>query len=316
MAIIIDSTSSGTGSGSASFTHTITTSGSDRALYIGASGYVGADGSGSIDSATYDGNAMTKLDGFLYGNRYIAAFRILAPSTGANTVAIAATSMGEISSAGISYTGVDQSTPEGTLANNSGTTDTDSTNIDITTSVTAEQNWVVLSIGGTHHTDNAHNLIADSGESKRVQQISGSTYDYIAIADEAGAATVALRRGVDNALSGRNIAIIGIPIRPSVSDRKRLVKYIYNTLVSRRVGRPIILDALGRDIPLEQIEVDNWMYSYGGLFPTTNKYSSLVEDPSARYIEAIKARGAKATIETARETMIEGLMRRLGGRGL
>jgi hypothetical protein len=74
-----------------------------------------------------------------------------------------------------------------------------------------------------------------------------------------------------------------------------------------------MIDTLGREVPGEQIQFDNWMRIDGPFFPTTRKFSSNIEDPATAYLESQRISRGKVTIETAKESLFESLIRRLGG---
>ena len=108
------------------------------------------------------------------------------------------------------------------------------------------------------------------------------------------------------------MAVIAAPLRPEAGAQKRVTKYLHNTDMSRKAGSTVILDVLGRQVPIEQIEFDNWMRTDGPFFPTSRKFSSNVEDPATAYIESLRISRNRATIETAKESLLESLFRRLG----
>ncbi len=98
------------------FSHTVTSSGSDRVLIVGAASR--DDGNNdTITGVTYDGAGMTKItDRAGDANGYISLWFLANPSTGANNVVItgSGTAGGKFLVGGaVSFTGVDQSTPTG-----------------------------------------------------------------------------------------------------------------------------------------------------------------------------------------------------------
>ncbi len=100
---------------------------------------------------------------------------------------------------------------------------------------------------------------------------------------------------------------------PVIEARQRLVKYLHNTFVDRGEGRPILRDAQGRDLPLEEIQVDNYMFSAAFMFPTPVKRHSNIEENHLHYIETLSVRGDKLTITVERESLFGSVMRRLSG---
>jgi hypothetical protein len=104
-----------------------------------------------------------------------------------------------------------------------------------------------------------------------------------------------------------------IAIGPPIVDyRARLVRYLHNTYMSRRAGRPIIRDTLGRELPPEQVEIDNWIFSGGFSYPTPVKYDNLLEDPNTFYAETIDVVEGRLSIGTDRESFLETLIRKMG----
>lgn len=100
-----------------------------------------------------------------------------------------------------------------------------------------------------------------------------------------------------------------------IAPRNRLVKYLHNTYISREAGRPIVHDVLGREVPVEQLQADQWLYADGPLLLTSARPQSLIADPRAYYIESLTTRGDRADIVTAREGLLENLFRRLSRSG-
>ena len=114
-------------------------------------------------------------------------------------------------------------------------------------------------------------------------------------------------------MSGRQYAMT---IHASPAAKQRLTYYLANTYRSRMAGRTIIEDAYGREVPIEQLETDRWMRSDGPSFPNTYRYSSLVDDPAVFYVEALQVRGDQANIKTSKQSLLENLLGRLGGRSI
>ena len=104
-----------------------------------------------------------------------------------------------------------------------------------------------------------------------------------------------------------------IAIGPPVTEfRESLVEYQHNSYQSRNAGRPIFHQRGGREVRLEQIQVDNWVFSGGAGFPSPTKYENLLEDPNVHYIESLGVSEGQAEIQTDREGFFESIMRRLG----
>ncbi len=100
---------------------------------------------------------------------------------------------------------------------------------------------------------------------------------------------------------------------PIIEFRQRKVRYFKNTYIDREAGRPIIRETLGRTLLPEQVQPDNWIFDGGPVFPTPVKYENLLEDPSVFYLEAVTMTGGKLKTETAKESLLDSLLRRLAG---
>ena len=111
--------------------------------------------------------------------------------------------------------------------------------------------------------------------------------------------------------SARDVAYIAIRI-VTTDYRERLVKYLHNTYQSRRLGKTVFRDLIGRDVPPHQLEVDNFAFSGGMLFPTPVKYENLLENPNTYYFESLKPSEKRVVVETDRESFFESIMRKLG----
>lgn len=104
-----------------------------------------------------------------------------------------------------------------------------------------------------------------------------------------------------------------IAIGPPITEfRESLVEYQHNSYQSRKAGRPIFHQRGGREVKMEHIHPDNWIFSGGAGFPTPTKYENLLEDPNVFYIESLGVTAGKAVIQTDREGFFETIMRKLG----
>lgn len=206
MAIARDATSGvvvGSATGSLTTAHTI--SGSDRALIVHC---LSNNGSNPITGVTYNGTSMTKLSTFTRTGESFAVdqYGIAAPDTGTNNVVITASGTATCVETGISYTGVDQTTPFPTTSTAIGNSATISDSL----TVSASNSWIFAgtrtggaqpSATGTNYTrqvSNASNGVhagdSNAGLSTGSQTVSVSVTSGswgIAIIEiaEAGAAT-------------------------------------------------------------------------------------------------------------------------------
>jgi len=107
--------------------------------------------------------------------------------------------------------------------------------------------------------------------------------------------------------------ILGAALRSAINPRNRLVRYMHNTFMSRLIGRPLVLDIQGREMPLSQIEFDQWIRTDGPFFPTPRRFVSTIEDPAITYIESLNIQGDRAIIETNKDLFLENILDTLGG---
>ena len=124
--VAIDSSSSSSGSNVSSLTWSHTVSGANRLLVVGISRR--AYGSVSVSSATYNGVALTNSGSVQAGSGDFSRSEIwyLAnPNTGTNNIVVTLSGGNDWIEAGaMSFTGVNQTTPLGAFASNSGTSGT------------------------------------------------------------------------------------------------------------------------------------------------------------------------------------------------
>lgn len=97
--------------------------------------------------------------------------------------------------------------------------------------------------------------------------------------------------------------------------RNKMVRYLYNTYSALKALRFLLLDTLGREMKPDQVKADEWMYVDGPYFPTPIKTSSLVQDPTAYYIESVSLSEdpvrPSVTINTSREASLEAVLTKL-----
>lgn len=113
MALAIDSSDAGTSFNATSGSLSHTCSGSNRVLYARIIGFQ----DDTVTGVTYAGSAMTRVayapdGGAIRGNSQI--WRLIAPATGANNITVSMSVARRIYLQGISFTGADQTTPDGT----------------------------------------------------------------------------------------------------------------------------------------------------------------------------------------------------------
>jgi hypothetical protein len=314
MAIVFDAASIDASSSTGSpftWSHTITTSDSHRILIVLC---IGQDTSITLSNVTYGGNALTALSGSRVNNGGFQEWFYLAnPPTGSNTISVSASGGFHFTGMAVSYTGVDTANPFGVPQTDSGA-GVDST---MTANITAVNTSLVISCGMQRDRNtlvDPPNPTSGFGITERANEWSnsgtGTQCTAGSLGDQAGEASTNVSYDKQSGANEQG-TLVAAELKIASSGRTRIVKYLHNTYMSRKAGRPVILDVLGRDVPLEQIEFDNWISTDGPFFPTAKKYASTVEDPATAYIEGLRIRGERATIETVKEAMFVSILNRL-----
>ena len=304
MAIVFDAVSTDTGNDVTSLSHTVTTGGSNRILILALNAQSGA-GPSAMD---YAGSALIKLDSGSVGAEG-ELWYLLAPATGANTVTITGADVKCV--VAISYTGVHQNNPFGTHIKETEDIQEHAPH-DQDIDIISTTSTLILDMLVLERTGAVPAATVDAGQTQRANiahNDAEGTDHRLGVSEKAGAGTVNMK-WVLGTHSG--IVHIVVPIRPSGVDRTGIVRYLHNTYMSRLAGKIRVLEVSGREVLVEQIAFDEWMRTDGPFLPTSRKFSSTVEDPSTAYIESIRISRGRATIETAKESLLESLFRRLG----
>lgn len=102
--------------------------------------------------------------------------------------------------------------------------------------------------------------------------------------------------------------------------RDRLLRYHENAYLSRLRdplrGLPVILDTQGRQIAAHQLMVNELIRSDGPYLPSTEKHDNLLEDQAVGFIESKRSDDSgKLTLRSAKESLLEGVLRRLSRSG-
>lgn len=131
MAITYDATSGNIGLWvtSDSFAHTCT--GDDRLLLAWVF-FDRGNGAYNVSSLSYGGASLTQFETYNNGNEYVELWRLVNPAAGSNTIVATYNNIGPTAKAAIrvvSYTGVNQTTPLGTLVSAAGTSKTPSVTV-------------------------------------------------------------------------------------------------------------------------------------------------------------------------------------------
>lgn len=115
MAVAVDAVTFSTSSGSPTKAHTCT--GSNLALYV----LIAERFNTAVTGVTYAGVALTRIQQLNDGNvETTNIYRLVAPATGTNNVVISQSASHDLCYTIVSLTGVDQSTPEGTIVSGVG----------------------------------------------------------------------------------------------------------------------------------------------------------------------------------------------------
>jgi len=305
MAIVFDAATVGA---DGSLTHPVTDIGSNRIVF----GLCYGQSDPGAMSATFGGQVMTLITELssIFGVFYLAN-----PPTGSQSFVV--TNPGARSLLGcVSLSGVDPNTPYGTPV-----TDTSGDNhIDLA----GEEGWMMLDFIGASRGSGGVTYTVDASQTQRFNQgysgfgassCAGVSCGTIACSTEGGAFSVAMdwTRGGSGASA---FGHVGLPLRPASGGRQRVTRYLTNTYMSRQAGSPVILDVLGRRVPPEQIEPDQFIFTGGPFMPSPRFYANNIANPAVQYIESVTAReGRGASIDTVKESLFTSLFRRLGAAG-
>lgn len=180
-AVTIDasSASSETTAASLTFSHTMS-SGTNGLLIVAAS--VQTSGGATLNTVTFNGVSMTKYNEITIASTYfkLSLWYLIAPASGAHNVVATASTTVEIWAAAQSFTGVDQTTPLGTIVTNtldSGQTTT-SVNVSSATGDIVADTFYSSSVAGTPTVGSGQTAQGASG---------GAASRYIAMSTKAGA---------------------------------------------------------------------------------------------------------------------------------
>lgn len=218
MAIAFDATSQNSTASGTSLTVSHTCTGSDLCLYVGVATFQGSNPAFSaITSATYNGVPLTELGTFNYGTggvQRVTLLRLVAPATGANDIVVStAPNTCEIVVGACSFTGVHQSTPDGTPAGHGDS----SVAASISDDVSSDVGELVVDIVGAF---NPGTLSDGAGQTERLNFNNGAGVDSIGMSTEPGAATVTMSWDFTTNRAGGHI---GVSIKPSEVIRRLIL---------------------------------------------------------------------------------------------
>lgn len=169
-------------------------SGTDRLLIVGL-----VSKGGSVSSISYDGFAMTKLEGQSNGETRTEFWYIVSPSTGVNSVSITMSSSLTFAAIATSYEGVDQSVPflsAGFATGNSGTS---------SVTISSATDNVVVDVLGIKE----GNPTVGTGQTQRDERVSHESF-YVSTSDKTGAVSTTM----SNTHSSKPWVIIAASLQP------------------------------------------------------------------------------------------------------
>ncbi|HWO41497.1 MAG TPA: hypothetical protein VNO43_06805 [Candidatus Eisenbacteria bacterium] len=174
-AVAFDTVTSNQKSGSGTTltqSHTVTAGGSDRAIYL----LCGLDDNVITLTATYAGQAMTEVlrQQSAAGGNSVWIFRRLNPATGPNNWVVTQSVADNMICAGISLTGVDQTTPETDSDSNCPTSSTTTVSLTLTTAA----GELLLDILGIRNT--GHVITVGADQTERMNLTEGTAYQAAA----------------------------------------------------------------------------------------------------------------------------------------
>ena len=224
MAIAYDATS-GVATGwttSDSFSHTCT--GSDRLLLVWVF-FDRGNGTYTVSSATYNGVSLSQVTTFGNGAQYVELWRLVAPATGANTLALSYNNAGptaKVAVRAVSYTGVDGTTPLGSLSSATGTSKTP------TVTLSSASGELVADFVSPYSA--GIDLTVGSGQTSRAEVDNASSgFVCYGVSDEAGAASVTMSWSWTSANDSWFIG--AIPIKPTGAAAGGIPKTTLQTLL-------------------------------------------------------------------------------------
>lgn len=193
MAIAFDASVSVQGSGVTSLeTASFTISGSNRYAVVNVSGSAGTPAAPSAIKIGGSGGTSCSLDannGTFSTYGFIAVGTLVAPPTGSQTAyASWGSTQDEAAICAVTYTGVDQATPKGTTATNSGTGTASTVTATVNVSTTSGD-VVVDCVAGYHQAPDTATIVAGAGQNNREEEESIDGYTAIGISDETATGT-------------------------------------------------------------------------------------------------------------------------------
>ncbi|MDD1670166.1 MAG: hypothetical protein LUQ67_02440 [Methanomicrobiales archaeon] len=207
--VAVDATSSGTTIQTQTITISHTTYGSDRLMLVGVS--INNNGLETVSSITYNGDALTRV-GYSINtmsggdDARVEIWKLVAPDTGTHNVVVTfSSSLAFAGGAGVmTFTGVDQTTPNGTFAKNQGD---DQHLINVT--VPSATNELAFGVLASEY----NSATSDSGQTERWNyHIYSSDWTNGVGGTKAGEASVMLKWNLSSSVN--HWATAGVSIKP------------------------------------------------------------------------------------------------------
>lgn len=185
MAVAFDAVATDTTGGAANLTYSHTCTGSNLVMYVLCGQRFGTSG---VSAVTYNAVSLTKLFEFDNGNLTSSiVYRLINPATGAHNVIVTEGGSRAVTAVSVSFTGVDQTTPEGVIvpASPAGGHDTAPTH----TVASAVGDMVVDLV--SYYMPAAETVSVGAGQTLRGGNLTTGTLGS-AVSTEAGAASVVM----------------------------------------------------------------------------------------------------------------------------
>ena len=313
---IFDAASEGSGNaiataGTVTVSHTVTTEGTNRALFVGV--IIEASTNVTGVAVTYAGVAMTLVTDSSVGTTpNVRAFVLVAPSTGANNIIVTYTiSSGTVETVvlGASFIYVDQTTPYDAVSTENPTAVTTNT---ISPTATARENVLdFLAKDGAESGDAAS--VQSTGQVQIAQDDMTTGNDIHACASYLFAVAADTTPDLQwNWTNARDIAHVGIPINPIAETTVTLLfengEYLFAQPSGQRLLKSVTGTANWTPAGLNNASNDySWMEIHGGYifagktaeaqvyFDSNSDLSALAGDPADDSDELIAGPGTTGT---------------------
>jgi hypothetical protein len=246
MAIAFDAVTPATGASTVTFSHTCG-AGADRAIYV----LVVENFNSVVTGVTYGGVALTQLGSWNFSNTVtLSVWRLINPASGANNVVVSQSASHNLNITAISFTGVHQTTPDGTPVHATGN------NTAPSLTVPSAANELVLDVlGALENTAGTVACTVGAGQTQRqnAQFQSGGQGTQSGVSTEPGAASVTSSWTLDNAANWNYAAV---SIKPSGGADTTAPGFATVTATELAVGQAIQLNiTMPTDGDLAQYEI-------------------------------------------------------------